>query len=119
MCDIIIEKLGSELNKLGVKRNDMPEKIDISYNSVINYLTGKRVMPLDVFFKILKTYKIDIKNVINNDYSFDGQKNNIVSDPAPVYKNEVEALQRKIFELEIRLDECRRNNEEPIKKECC
>ena len=116
MSEIIISKLVGELNKKGVKRKEMPDKLNISYNSVINYLNAKRVMPIDVFFKIIETYKIDIRYIISDTYNYNENVAGInINDPIIYEKGSNISLDKKIFELEIRLDECRKNSKEQLK----
>ncbi|AUS04406.1 helix-turn-helix transcriptional regulator [Pseudotamlana carrageenivorans] len=97
-----IKKLAKELKNKGVGKKEIPVDIGVSYSSVLNYLNEKRVMPIDVFFKLIDTYNIDIRNVLDEKYF---ESSSFLTD-------ETEKLKRKIFELEIRLDECRRKNDD-------
>lgn len=102
-----IRKLAKELDGKGIKKKDIPNKIGISYASVINYLTGKRIMPIDVFLNIINTYKIDIRSILGEEY-FISDSNN---PEKKVETAEITKLNLQIFELKIRLDECRKGKE--------
>ena len=60
-----IKRMLEELEKKGVKKKDIPDKLDISYGSVLNYLSEKRVMPIDVFFEIIRIYELDVCSVLD------------------------------------------------------
>ena len=103
-----IKKMITELEKKGIKKKDIPDKIGISYGSVLNYLSEKRVMPIDVFFDIMRTFELDICCVLDcsahnpNYINYKESEEDI---------NKIAELEKKIFELEIRLDECRKSLE--------
>lgn len=102
-----LEKMVTELEKKGVKKKDIPDKLDISYGSVLNYFSKKRVMPINVFFEIMRVFELDICCVLDcsahnpNFVNYKESETDI---------NKIAELEKKIFELEIRLDECRQSS---------
>lgn len=97
----------AELEKKGIKKNEMHEKLGISYGSVLNYLSEKRVMPVDVFFEIMRIFELDICCVLDCSAH---NPNYVNYKETEVEINKIAELERKIFELEIRLDECRKSS---------
>ena len=97
----------TELDKKGIKKKDIPDKIGVSYGSVLNYLSEKRVMPVNVFFEIMRVFELDVCSVMDcstcNPNYMNYKKNKEESDSFA-------ELEKKIFELEIRLDECRNSS---------
>lgn len=101
-----IERMLNELDQKGIKKNELPDKLGISYGSVLNYLTGKRVMPINVFFDIMKFFELNVCNIMDCSSC---SHNYINLRTTEHENNKIAELEKKVFELEIRLDECRKS----------
>lgn len=102
-----IKKMITELEKKGIKKKDIPDKLGISYGSVLNYLSEKRVMPINVFFDIMRVFELDVCSVLDCSAH---NPNYINYKKSETEINKIAELEKKIFELEIRLDECRNSS---------
>ncbi|WP_335935174.1 MULTISPECIES: XRE family transcriptional regulator [Fusobacterium] len=62
------DKIAYLRKKMGLKQEELAEKLDISRQSLLNYETEKRQIPIDILSKIASFFKIPIEAFFLDDY---------------------------------------------------
>lgn len=62
------DKIAYLRKKMGLKQEELAEELDISRQSLLNYETEKRQIPIDILSKIASFFKIPIEAFFLDDY---------------------------------------------------